>query len=421
MSALELLARGQRSATNPAASPPGSAASRTWIVGLGAVVALYAAAAITYAVHVPVGSSADELSHLNYARIIADHFALPGATVLERQQPPLYYLAGAGLLRAGAPDVALRLLSVALGAVAVIAVAISARLVAPRRPWLAPLAAAMLALLPGFQDTSASITDDSLAIAAGTVLILLCLVVVRTTAPSRLLTLACSVTAGVALLSKETDYSLVLLLAACVVWRWRARLHPADLARLITPGVLIAGWWYVRNLVTFHQALPPLVAAGGSERPHLRHLGQVRGWVQLNLRELFGPERFQGGLVPLPRAGQVLLAVLLTALALLIAAGIIAALRNWARWQVTLRAQCIVLSCAFLLALGFSVANSVLVDLQPQMRYLLVAATAPALAAAWGTGPLVTRSRLAAVIGVGAALSALALSAVGINAALMGG
>ena len=49
---------------------------------------MFAGFAVAYAVLTPVGSSPDELSHLNYARLIADHAQLPPETVREHQQPP---------------------------------------------------------------------------------------------------------------------------------------------------------------------------------------------------------------------------------------------------------------------------------------------------------------------------------------------
>ncbi len=304
---------------------------------VAAAVAVYVAITVTYALSVPVGSSADELAHLNYARLIASHAALPGPMVTERQQPPGYYLLAAGLLRLGAAPVALRFISIVLGLVTIACVALAVRHLAPGKPWLAAGSATAVALLPGFQFVSASITDDSLAAAAGALLLLVVTRVATSAAPTRRLLLAVGGAVGVALLAKETDLPVVAVLAGVAAWRWRGSITPRDWVPLGVPVAVIAGWWYARNLVAFHRPLPPLTPLGVPP-DKMRTAAQLRSFATQTVRGLFSPERFQGSPLTLPLVGRVLIVVLaVTVLALLVAAGVLCA-REWARWHSSRRA-----------------------------------------------------------------------------------
>ncbi|MGH7723115.1 MAG: hypothetical protein ACRENL_09855 [Candidatus Dormibacteria bacterium] len=388
-------------------------------LALAAATAVYAAITITYALSVPVGSSADELSHLNYAQLISGHAALPGAAVPERQQPPLYYLLSAALLRISAPPVALRFLSIALGASAILLVAGTVWHLAPRRPWLVAGTAAALALLPGFQFVSASITDDSLATAAGAFALLLTTRVALAPAPrARLLALVgCSL--GVALLSKETDLPLVIILATVVAWRWRDRLTPRLLLAAVLPVAAVAGWWYARNLVSFHRPLPPLTPLGVAPN-RLRTLGQLRVFLSQSLQGLFTPERYQGSPLVLPPAGRALLLLLAAALLVGAAAGTVLALRSWPGWSPPRRTALLCLVLAGAGAFALSLGNAILVVFQPQGRYLLVAAVGPLLALTWGAGRLLRGRAWLCTAGAACAAAAVCLSVVGLSSALAG-
>jgi MFS family permease len=390
--------------------------SRLWLAGLGAVLFVYAATATAYAVSVPLGRSADEFSHLNYARIIADHGALPGATVLERQQPPLYYLMAAGLLKLGVPEQGLRFASILFGLLAIVAIAAVARVVVPGHPWLAVAAAGTVALLPGFQDLGGSISNDPLAIAVGAALLLLTVLVLAADSPSRGLLLSVGAVAGVALLAKETDWALLVVLAIAIAVRWRTQLQPQHLLPLLGLPVLIAGWWFVRNLAEFHRPLPPLSLA--EQHQYLRHVGQLRGFASETLRDLFGPERFQGGLVSLPGAGDALVVVLSGALLLSLLVALVLAAGSWRRWPGVVIVQALFLGGAIAAALLVSLGNSIVLDLQPQARYLLVAAAGPALAVAlvWAHIGQTHPRAVAAAVAL-AVLAALTLSAIGIHTA----
>jgi hypothetical protein len=386
------------------------------VLTLGGAAAVYAVITVTYALSVPVGSSADELAHLNYARIISDHAALPGPTVTERQQPPLYYLLSAGLLRLGAAPVALRFLSIVLGGIAIACVALTVRQLAPHKPWLAVGTAAAMALLPGLQFVSASITDDSLAAAAGALLLLVTTHVATAPAPSPRLLLAVGGSVAVGLLAKETDLPLIIVLAGVVTWRWRHRLALRDAVPIGGPIVVIAGWWYVRNLVSFHRPLPPLTPLGVPSHK-LRTAAQLRAFLTQSLHGLFSPERYQGSPVVLPTAGRVLLAALAVVIGVLVVTGVVLAARSWTQWEMSRQVAVAAYALAAAGAAAFSIGNAVLVVFQPQGRYLLVAATGPLLAAVWAIAR-VARDRVTLIASCSAcAAAAVTLSVMGLTIA----
>lgn len=387
------------------------------LAGAGAV---YAAITITYALTVPVGNSADEIFHYNYARLVADHAALPGPLVRERQQPPLYYLLSAGLLRLGAAPVALRLLSIALGLITIACVALAVRRFVPRRPWLWAGTAAAMALIPGFQFVSASITDDSVATAAAALLLLVSTHVALAAAPSRRLLLAIGCSVGVALLAKETDLPLILVLAALVGWRWRRMLTLADAVLIGLPIALIAGWWYVRNLVAFHRPLPPLTPIGPSPAEKMRTFAQARSFVTQSVRGLFSPERYQGSPLTLPFAGRALIVGLVVVMFVLVVAGLALARRSWTRSDPARQAVVSVYGLAVLGAAFFSTANAVLVVFQPQGRYLLVAATGPLFAVVWAISRLARLPVRVIAVSCVCAASAVAVSLFGLTTAMAG-
>jgi hypothetical protein len=386
---------------------------------LTAAAAVYAAITVTYALSVPVGSSADEIAHLNYAQIISNHAALPGAMVKERQQPPLYYLLSAVLLRLQAPPVALRFLSIALGALAIVLVARTVWHLAPHNPWLVAGTAGALALLPGFQFVSSSITDDSVAAAAGAFLLLVTTRVALAAAPSLYLLFWVGCSVGIALISKETDLPLIIVLAGVVVWRWHDRLALRHILAAAAPVAAIAGWWYVRNLLSFHRPLPPLTPLGVPPN-RLRTLGQLRVFFSQSLQGLFTPERYQGSSLVLPSGGRALLLLFAAALLAGVAAGTVLAVRSWPRWDGPRRTAIIGYALAAAGALAFSLANAIIVVFQPQGRYLLVAATGPLLALVWGVHRLAPSRRWIGAAAAAYIAAAASLSAIGLTTAMAG-
>ncbi len=110
----------------------------------------------------PPGAGYDAVSHIQYADFLIHHLRLPVRNeTAEYYSPPLYYgVAGAvtwigrqaGM---GEPHRLGQLLNVPLVVGAVLLVAALARLIWPERRWIAPGAAAYLALSPVLVRTSA--------------------------------------------------------------------------------------------------------------------------------------------------------------------------------------------------------------------------------------------------------------------------
>ncbi len=180
--------------------------------------------------------------------------------------------------------------------------------------------------------------------------------------------------------------------------------------------VVIAGWWYVRNLVSFHRPLPPLTPLGVPPNK-LRTAAQLRAFLTQSLHGLFSPERYQGSPLVLPTAGRILLVVLAAVLGALVVAGVVLAARSWTQWEKSRRAAVAAYALAAAGAAVFSIGNAVVVVFQPQGRYLLVAATGPLLAAVWAIGRL-ARGRVVMVAACSAcAAAALTLSVMGLTIA----
>ncbi len=280
-------------------------------LALAVILIVYAVLAITYSVVTPIFEASDELWHYPMVKFIADtRGALPiqnpqnvGPWKQEGGQPPLYYYLGAlatfwidtsdiGDARCENPHVdngvitpdgninlvvhhadaeafpwrgtalavhLIRLLSVAMGAgTAYCAYALAKELFADR-PEVALGAGALVAFTPMFLFISGSVNNDNLAmLLAGLLLLLL----VRMTRRYASITLQHFVTVGVvAGLGMLTKYSLGFLLplvgvaALDVAVRRRDWKLPAQgtlLAAFLT--ILIAGWWYQRNVVLYGDA-----------------------------------------------------------------------------------------------------------------------------------------------------------------------
>jgi hypothetical protein len=380
-----------------------------WPLSVVAVLVVFGAVAVAYALLAPPLQNADEMYHLHYAQLIANHAQLPGAHFTEKQQPPLYYLLGALILKAGGSLTALRLMSVVLGVATVALVMAVARELVPGRPGIALGAGVVAASFPITVAVSASFSDDVLAWAAGAGLLWCIARVLRSGAPSRRLLLVCGVAAGIGLLSKETDWLLVVALAVAIGMRLRFPIRVADVAVAIAPPAAIAGWWFVRNVATFHSLVPPLQPLTATH-PYLRSLGELEAFASGAVRSLFGPERADGGPIARTLPIQILIGVLFAIVVAMLGVAAWQAIRQWQGFDRASRRIAVVFAavCAVLVAVW--ILNSVLFDLQPQSRYLFVAVAAPATAMAWAgsiiAGWLAARSR---VIVAGAMIFATAV------------
>lgn len=165
-----------------------------------------------------------------------------------------------------------RLASVLMGAVTVALTYAIARHVAPGRAEIALGAAAVNAFMPMFLFISGAVNNDNLAIMLASLGVLLLIDLVRRPRPGRGGLAQILVTGGViglAALTKEGTLALIpLALGTLFIAQWQAR--PGDPAAslpaflkqllrllgrsllafglLLIPVLLIAGWWYYRNI-----------------------------------------------------------------------------------------------------------------------------------------------------------------------------
>jgi 4-amino-4-deoxy-L-arabinose transferase-like glycosyltransferase len=352
---------------------------------LGAVIAVFAGFAIAYTRITPVGASPDELSHLSYIHGIADHLRLPPAGQPERQQPPLYYLMGAVVskLTGGDPRL-IRLLSVALGVLTVLTVYLVGRRLFPGRPALAIGTAAVVALLPETQYLAGAVNDDNLAWLAGAVLVLCGVIVLQSRGLTTRLALGAGCAVALAVLAKETVWALALLLLVLFGVRFGRRIRPIHALALVAPSVVLAGWWFVRNAVEFGSPLPPLHPIT-SQRQVFDSFAQLRGYLAATAVSLVGMYGNGAHFVAISILGVRPLPSLVAgaAIGVLAVAAAVSVIRAWPEWGPVRRRIGVFLLVVIAVAAGQSVLNSTAFDLQPQARYLLVAAAAAAPIAAW--------------------------------------
>ncbi|RRR70115.1 MAG: hypothetical protein EI684_13820, partial [Candidatus Viridilinea halotolerans] len=243
----------------------------------------------------PLGEGPDEPGHLAYVLFVAFEQRLPlqrpppatSDVPGEGHQPPLAYLLAAPLVAWLPPDErdiylhpnpdfvwaggaepgafvrasrelwpwhglplawhVVRAVSGLAGAATVALTFLAARRLAPHDPRLATLAALLVALHPQFLFTSALVSNDALLAALGAALLWHSLA--QPQAPERWALLA-GMLFGLALLTKQSALLLGPLLLVAT-WRisggaWRQALRLS--LRWMVVTLLVAGWWYARNL-----------------------------------------------------------------------------------------------------------------------------------------------------------------------------
>jgi 4-amino-4-deoxy-L-arabinose transferase-like glycosyltransferase len=269
------------------------------------ILALYLVFGIMHTFATPVMEAWDEPWHFPVVKYITDHsFTLPvqtpGIDTPWRQQgsqPPLYYLLGAVLtawidtsdmetLRRMNPHAAtgfsqpdgnanlivhrteletfpftrttlavyfLRLFSLLLGLGTILVTYALAREIFPDQPILALGAAALNAFLPMFVFISASVSNDNLSNLVGNAIALLLVKLIKSERlPQNRLYVLLGVATGAGLLSKLSIGFFIPVIAASLLFvslclrDWR----PLVIGGAISGGftVLIAGWWYIRNI-----------------------------------------------------------------------------------------------------------------------------------------------------------------------------
>ncbi|HKR99722.1 MAG TPA: glycosyltransferase family 39 protein [Candidatus Dormibacteraeota bacterium] len=368
---------------------------------LSAALTLFVAFAVAYSRLTPLGQTPDESAHLNNVVQLALHLQLPGLSVREHKQPPLFYLLGAGVYKVTQDPLLVRLASLACGLGAAITIFVVARRLLPGRRMVPAAAAALFALLPEAQYLSAAVNNESSAWLAGALVLLMIVEAIRRdTVGLRFLAL-CGVVSGVALLAKETVWVLVLVLVVVLLVRHARRSRLLGAVAYVVPTVAVAGWWFVRNLLAFHALTPPLLQV--SSRPqYLRSFSQLRGFLAATFDSTIGSYGDGMHLKPITLLGarpmpSLMAAALIGAAALVF---LVALLRYARAWDRPRRVMAAVLALCVALVLAQYVFNSVTVDLQPQARYLIVAAALFTTAFAWAAARLFTLRILTWLSGV---------------------
>ncbi len=252
---------------------------------LAFILLAYLVLGALYAVFTPKWQAPDEPAHFNYVRTIGETGGLPVLQVgdydqayleqikaakfpatmsvdairYEAYQPPLYYLAatpvyllarGAGL---EATVLALRLFSVALGALALLVAFRIVRAIFPDDDVLALAIVGVMATVPQHLAVSASISND---LAAELVLLLILWLAVKRAQNairhSQFVILG-GILYGAALLTKTTAYvpGALLLLGAAIAHGGQRSAVISQIIKLIALALLIASPMLIRGALTY--------------------------------------------------------------------------------------------------------------------------------------------------------------------------
>jgi 4-amino-4-deoxy-L-arabinose transferase-like glycosyltransferase len=255
---------------------------------LAVILVVYLALASLFAVKTPPWQAPDEPAHYNYVAYVAEngsfpvlHFGdyphgyleevktakfpphMPVTPIrYESHQPPLYYVIASPVYSlTGGSLIAIRLLSVLLGAGIVVFAWAIARLAVPQQPAIALGAAAVVAFLPQHLATVSQVGND---VVAELLLAAVLFVLLRgfgesrrdgsdRTVRSRLLL---GVLLGLVLIAKTTAYIVIPVAAIALVWQWAREKAPArrvlaEGLAVLLPAALLALPWYARNIYVY--------------------------------------------------------------------------------------------------------------------------------------------------------------------------
>lgn len=306
------------------------------------VIALFIALGIVYSVTTPLFEAPDEPWHFAFVQHVATGRGLPAQaeplTHLARQegsQPPLYYLLAAALTfwidTSDFPDIvwenphygynvpgivndnknlfihtaresfpyrgavlALHLargLSVLMGALAVLFTYLLALEIFSCSKLLAASASAIIAFVPQFLFISGAVSNDSTiaAMSAGALWLMARLLRAQ---PSWRAIVVLGIAVGFAALAKVSGLGLSVLVTFALGWKaWRDRNEPNALRRTLLQFLLftfvfslVAGWWYIRNLVLYGELTG---TARMSEIFHVRAAPMPLDQLLVQLREVW--------------------------------------------------------------------------------------------------------------------------------------
>lgn len=236
----------------------------------------------------PFGQAPDETSMLNYIKDIALNLSLP-VHAPERQQPPLFFLLAAAVYKLLPSYISIRWMNLVLGSLIIPLTVACAREIWPENPGRWMLAGLLVGSLPQFQFISMSVANDTISNVLAAACVLVALKVIKGARPNLELTLWASIIAGLALLAKETDYIVALAMYAVIIYIWKDYLndHKYFWLLLVVP-LLIAGWWFVRNLYVYRSLLPHLSPKFKSSVGRLDKLSLVTLYLTWLFESFFG-------------------------------------------------------------------------------------------------------------------------------------
>jgi 4-amino-4-deoxy-L-arabinose transferase-like glycosyltransferase len=380
------------------------------------ILLAYGYIAVAYARGTPRWNNPDEPAHFNVVRHIVQTGQLPvlgpgdwdsgllsrltthwfpndyeiDGIRYESHQPPLYYLLAAPVHWLTASELihrqvlALRLLSIAIGAVTVVAAFVVAREAAPGRPALAVLTAATVAFLPMNTAISAAVNNDALANALAAVTLAALTLGLRRGFSDRW-AVGLGVLIGALVLTKLTVYVYVPLIVGTLLLAGRGRAG-AWLGAVRWPAIavlvslLVAGWWIIRNLLVYGP-LDPLAMVRhdeivvGQPRWTSYDLESFDFFLRILFRSFWGMFGWMGVVLD---DGFYILYLVLTVL------GIVGVEIGWLARTPLLSRHASLLTWAALLVFA-EVAYYNLTFIQPQGRYLFpaLAPIAVCLSSGW--------------------------------------
>jgi 4-amino-4-deoxy-L-arabinose transferase-like glycosyltransferase len=257
---------------------------------LPAIILAYLILASLYAVYTPDWQAPDEPAHYNYVKYLGEQYRFPilkpgdyPAAYLEEikearfpaemsiapiryefHQPPLYYLLAVPVYRLfGGSLLALRLLSVVLGALLLLVVCWTVRALVPDRPLLALGVTAFVAFLPMHLAMTAAANNDTLAELLLATVLLLSIRYLKLPGSSlgqregRQLLILLGITTGLGLVTKSSIYVAVplalLAIALKHLWVEGPCLSGGLRAGVIyaLPAFLMGLPWWLRNIAQY--------------------------------------------------------------------------------------------------------------------------------------------------------------------------
>ena len=241
--------------------------SISWLI---VILSVHAVLAAVYWHYTPYEAPPDEKPHGHYVQVLAEKHRLPHFTGYEgdgyeAHQPPLYYAMGIPFLLAGRaigmeqPAEMVRLLSLLLGGLSVIMVYFAVLTAFSGDRAMALMCSAFVALLPTHSMVSSSVSNEILVeVLFGLAFLLAADILINGSSWRKTVMLGLVVGAG--LLTNAACLILfgVAFLTYVLVWRRGAlslRAATVHLLAVVTVGIIIGGWWLVRNQVLYGDPL----------------------------------------------------------------------------------------------------------------------------------------------------------------------